>query len=204
LSLGLMGGTFDPIHFGHLAAAEEVRAGFGLDKITFIPSARPPHKQGKTITDSEHRYTMAVLATVGNPFFEVSRVEIDRPGPSYTIETVRHFKGLYPDQTVYFITGADAILEMVTWRHPEELLKMCEFIAVTRPGYDLKGLVALQETFGQDAVKKVHPYRVTALAISSSELRHRVSQGRSIRYLVPEPVEEFIHKMGLYKKPEGS
>lgn len=200
LNLGLMGGTFDPIHLGHLAAAEEVRTGFGLDKIVFIPSARPPHKSGKVITDSEHRYTMTVLATVDNPHFEVSRIEIDRPGPSYTIDTVRHFKSRHPHDKLYFITGADAILEIFTWKDARALLEMCEFIAVTRPGYDLTGLGSLAERLSRETVSNIHPFSVTALAISSSELRQRIAMGRSIRYLVPDMVEQYIYKTGLYKQ----
>jgi len=195
-----MGGTFDPIHLGHLVAAEEVRAGFGLDRIVFMPSARPPHKPGRVITSAEDRYTMTRLATASNPFFLVSRVEIDREGPSYTIDTVAYFREQYPDQEIFFITGADAILEIFTWREPRRLLSMCKFIAVTRPGFDLAGLSSLKDKIGDEVLDRIHTFPVTALDISSSDLRERIRAGRSARYLVPEPVLEFINETGLYSQ----
>ncbi|WP_406616374.1 nicotinate-nucleotide adenylyltransferase [Candidatus Caldatribacterium sp.] len=190
---GIMGGTFDPIHYGHLVTAEEVRDYFGLEEVVFVPSGRPPHKIGQKITDPEHRYLMVVLATITNPYFSVSRVEIERPGPSYSIDTVRYFKSLWGEDTeIYFITGADAFAQISTWNNPEELLRLCTFVAASRPGYRLQ---QLEEPF-KDRVKIIE---VSALAISSSEIRRRVKRGESIKYLLPEAVENYIYKNRLYR-----
>ena len=193
LKKGIMGGTFDPIHYGHLVTAEEVRDYFGLEEVVFVPSARPPHKIGQKVSDPEHRYLMVVLATVTNPYFQVSRVEIERPGPSYSIDTVRYFKNLWGEDTeVFFITGADAFSQISSWNNPEELLKLCTFVAASRPGYRLLGV----ENKYQGRVSTIE---VSALAISSSEIRWRVKRGESIKYLVPEAVENYIYKNELYR-----
>ncbi len=189
---GIMGGTFDPIHYGHLVTAEEVRDYFDLDEVVFVPSGRPPHKIGQKITDPEHRYLMVVLATVTNPYFSVSRVEIERPGPSYSVDTVRYFKTLWGKETeVFFITGADAFAQISTWNNPQELLTMCTFVAASRPGYKLN--------IDKDFRDRVRIIEVSALAISSSEIRRRVRRGESIKYLLPETVEHYIYKNGLYR-----
>ena len=138
-SFAIMGGTFDPFHYGHLVTAEVVKHRFGVDKIMFIPTGRPAHKEGKKVVDNEIRYKMTCMATESNKDFVVSRIEIDRPGKTYSIDTVRELKKMFgPDKKFYFITGADAILDILKWRDPEELLKLCEFITVTRPGYAKK------------------------------------------------------------------
>ncbi len=187
-----MGGTFDPIHHGHLVTAEEVRDYFDLDEVVFVPSARPPHKIGQEVSDPEHRYLMVVLATVTNPYFQVSRAEIERPGPSYSIDTVRYFKDLWGERTeIFFITGADAFSQISSWNNPEELLELCTFVAASRPGYRL-----LVEKKYQAKGKTIE---VSALAISSSGIRWRVKRGESIKYLVPETVENYIYKNGLYR-----
>ncbi len=200
--IGVMGGTFDPIHIGHLVTAEEARKQFQLDQVIFMPSGQPPHKEGRRNLDPEDRYLMAVIATASNPHFKVSRMEIDRPGPSYTIDTVRELHRLYGRNTeVYFITGADAILEILTWKEPERILEEATFIAATRPGYDLK---RLEESL-PEAEKKRHAtdprvlvMEIPALAISSTDIRDRVGEGRAITYLVPEGVAKFIEKNGFY------
>ena len=139
--IGVMGGTFDPIHHGHMVTAEEAWKQFGLDQVLFVPSGHPPHKEERKSLDPEQRYLMAVIATATNPHFSVSRMEIERPGPSYTIDTVRELHRIYGKNTeVLFITGADAILEILTWKEPELVLREATFIAATRPGYDLKKL----------------------------------------------------------------
>ena len=139
--IGVMGGTFDPIHIGHLVTADEALKQFDLDLVLFMPSGQPPHKESRNSLDTEDRYLMAVMATVSNPHFEVSRMEIDRAGPSYTIDTVRELHRIYGKNTeIFFITGADAILEILTWKEPEKVLRECTFIAATRPGYELKKL----------------------------------------------------------------
>ncbi|NSW76103.1 MAG: nicotinate-nucleotide adenylyltransferase [Candidatus Atribacteria bacterium] len=187
-----MGGTFDPIHYGHLVTAEEVRDYFDLEEVVFVPSARPPHKIGQEISDPEHRYLMVVLATVTNPYFRVSRVEIERPGPSYSIDTVRYFKSVWGEDTeIFFITGADAFAQISHWNNPTELLSICTFVAASRPGYRLCLESSLQG--------KVKVIEVSALAISSSEIRRRVKRGESIKYLLPEAVENYIYKNGLYR-----
>ena len=189
---GIMGGTFDPIHLGHLVTAEEVRDYFHLDEVVFVPSARPPHKVGQVITSPEHRYLMVVLATITNPYFRVSRVELERVGPSYAVDTLRYFREFWGDESeIYFITGADAFAQISRWNNPEELFRLCTFVAATRPGYKM---VSMEEKYRQ----KVKMIEVSALAIASSEIRRRVKKGESIKYLVPEAVENYIKKNGLY------
>ncbi len=138
-----MGGTFDPIHYGHLIAAEEARYRFQLARVVFVPCGQPPHKKPYAVTPAEHRYAMTLLATASNPHFIVSRIEIDRPGPSYSVDTVRLLRQQLPDAELFFITGADAVLEILTWKDSDELIGLCRFIAVTRPGYDLRQLERL-------------------------------------------------------------
>jgi len=203
-ALGIMGGTFDPIHYGHLVSAEAARHAFSLDKVVFVPTGRPPHKEHESITDAEHRYLMTVLATMGNPFFETSRIEIDRPGRSYTIDTIEEFRRRYPSAQIFFITGVDAILEILTWRNPDELLRKCRFIAATRPGYRLVQLETVLAPLGERAAERVEPLEVPALAISSSDIRRRVTEGRPIRYLLPDGVRSYIYKNSLYQVEAGT
>lgn len=194
-AIGLMGGTFNPIHYGHLVTAEAARDAFGLERVIFVPAGQPPHKTG-VIAPAEHRYLMTFLATASNDRFDTSRVEIDRPGPSYTSETLAHFHALDPDVQWYFITGADAVMEIVQWHAAREVFEYAEVIAASRPGYALR-LSALVPDLG-DRVKHIHHLEVPALAISSSDIRRRLAHGLSIRYLVPEAVEHYIRKNGLY------
>ena len=195
LSIGIMGGTFDPIHNGHLLTAECAAHQYNLDKVVFVPSGSPPHKTEQNITSGERRYIMATLATIGNPKFNVSRMEIDRTGLSYTIDTVREFKKNYPGAKIYFITGADAILEIFTWKKPGDLLEETEFIAASRPGYCLSELG--QEIY--DAYRdNIHILQIPNLAISSTDIRNRVKTGRTIKYQLPQEVETFIKKHNLY------
>jgi len=186
-----MGGTFNPPHIAHLICAEEVYEHFSLDKVIFIPSARPPHKHSDVI-DAQHRYKMTLLAIKDNPHFEVSRIELDRPGRSYTIETVKDLGNIY-GADIYWIVGADSILEMPSWKSIDELLNICSFIGINRPGYDIS------EAY-KWILDKILMTNVTEIGISSSEIRDMIRQGRSIRYLVPRPVEEYIYENGLYKK----
>jgi len=198
--VGIMGGTFDPIHYGHLVTAEVARHSFDLEVVIFVPAGRPPHKTEQRITDVEHRYLMTAMATVTNSCFEVSRVEIERPGPSYTIETMSEFRRRLGSQArLFFITGADAILEIWGWKDAQRLLKICEFIAATRPGYVLSGLETLLAQVEEPDRQRLHLLEVPALAISSSDIRERVRRGRPIKYLVPEVVENYIYKHGLYR-----
>ena len=188
--VGIMGGTFDPIHLGHLSTAEQARADLSLDEVIFIPAGAPAQKREST--PSEYRYLMTVLATAANPFFSVSRLEIDREGPTYTVETLRAMRGVRPGDRLFFITGADAILNILTWKDAQECLELAEFVAATRPGYDLR---KLEE---QDIRRWVEILDIPALAISSTDLRERFAEDRPVRYLVPREVEEFARKHGLY------
>jgi nicotinate-nucleotide adenylyltransferase len=204
-AVGIMGGTFDPVHHGHLVAAEAVRARLGLERVVFVPAGRPPHKEDRLVSDERHRYLMTVMATVTNPLFTVSRIEIDRPGPSYTVDTVQAFRdALGPSSPLYFITGFDAVREILTWREPELFLQLCQLVAVTRPGYRVDEVEALRTRLRRegDIADPLHILEVPALAISSSDIRRRVAAGEPIKYLVPESVETYIEKTGLYR-PEG-
>jgi len=199
-AIGVMGGTFDPIHFGHLVTAEAACEAYALEKVIFVPAGRPPHKVARNISDPRHRYLMTVLATIDNPRFAVSRVELDRPGYSYTVDTLRILLGEYPGREIYFITGADAVLEICSWRDPWSVLELCHFIAASRPGYHLQSLDRLRATLDELYDQRVHPLTVPALAISSSDIRERVRQERSIRYLLPASVEHYVQKHGLYRQ----
>jgi len=198
--LGIMGGTFDPIHYGHLLMAEEARQAFSLDQVVFVPNGRPAHKKSYLVSSPEDRYAMTLLATDSNHFFTCSRVEIDRPGLSYAIDTVRAFRVLYPDlDALYFITGADAVLEILTWREYDKLVEECRFIAVTRPGFVLE---RLREIADADFLHQISFLSIPSLEISSTDIRRRVSEGRSVKYLTPDAVEAYIGQHGLYH-PNG-
>lgn len=197
-SIAVMGGTFNPIHYGHLVAAETVRQELGVEKVLFIPAGKPPHKPSDAMYN-EHRYLMTVLATVSNPFFQVSRMEIDRPGFTYTIDTVTELKRICrKDCKIYFITGADAIESIMTWHEPERLLKICDFVAVTRPGYNKRKLLDAVGELIEKYNGKLNFLEVPALSISSTDIRNRVLAGKSVKYLVPEEVEAYIMKSGIY------
>ena len=197
--IGIMGGPFDPIHVGHLMTAEAVRDEFGLDKVLFIPAAVPPHKLDQQVTDARHRYLMTVLATTSNPHFDVSSIEMDRPGPSYTIDTIYELRRQYGENTdLFFITGADAIAEIPTWDRIEELLGLCQFIAATRPGF-LPNVDNIKEYFGELGSARIHRLETPELEISSTNIRDRLKRGFSIKYIVPPGVEDYIYKEGLYK-----
>lgn len=199
--IAIMGGTFDPIHHGHLASAETVRAEFGFDKIIFIPSGIPPHKDAKHVTDCERRYLMTSNAIASNDFFDISRIEIEREGNTYTIDTVKEIKQQYSHSNteLYFITGADAVLEILTWYNAEELLQICSFIAITRPGYQNQKLSEQVEYLRREKKANIFFLEVPALAISSTDIRDRVQHGKPIKYLVPDSVENFIYKYRLYQ-----
>ncbi len=200
-SAAIMGGTFDPIHYGHLVAAEAARVKFQLDKVFFVPNRQPPHKKDYQVTAAKHRYQMTVLATITNPHFYVSRIELDRPAPSYTIDTLRSVKELLGSKTqVFFISGADAILDILTWKDVDEVMEMCYFIAATRPGYRLEELGRRLGYLLKKYSHKVFCVEVPALAISSTDIRERVTQNRPIKYLLPESVENYIYKYELYKR----
>lgn len=199
--LGIMGGTFNPIHYGHLVTAEEAYSQFELDKVMFMPSGQPPHKEPGEALPAEDRYLMTVIATASNPHFTMSRLEVDRRGPSYTIDTLMVLHQIYPLAEIFFITGADAILEILTWKDPQKLAKYCSFIAATRPGYSLRKFqVALHVEKNQlnKFKPKIHFMEVPILAISSTDIRSRVREGRSIKYLLPDGVANYIYERGFY------
>jgi nicotinate-nucleotide adenylyltransferase len=189
--IGVMGGTFDPIHHGHLVAASEVRSRFELDEVVFVPTSQPYHKPDLLVSPAEDRYLMTVVATAANPSFSVSRVDIDRGGQTYTYETLLDLRDLYPDARLFFITGADALAAILSWHRVDELFDLAHFIGVNRPGYQLddhhlpEGTVSLVE--------------VPAMAISSTSCRSRVAAGEPIWYLVPDGVVQYINKRGLYR-----
>jgi nicotinate-nucleotide adenylyltransferase len=186
-----MGGTFDPVHHGHLVAASEVQSLFSLDEVAFVPSGKPWQKAGRSVSPAEHRYLMTVIATASNPGFWVSRVDIDRPGPTFTIDTLRDLAAQQPDAELFFITGADALEQIVSWKDADELFRLAHFVGVTRPGYVLS-----DDHLPRDAVSLVE---VPAMAISSSVCRERVMAGRPVWYLVPDGVVQYIGKHRLYR-----
>ncbi|KRE55713.1 nicotinate-nicotinamide nucleotide adenylyltransferase [Phycicoccus sp. Soil748] len=185
-----MGGTFDPIHHGHLVAASEVQALFGLDEVVFVPTGQPWQKDTREVSPAEDRYLMTVVATASNPRFTVSRVDIDRPGPTYTIDTLRDLHAQRPDDELFFITGADALAQILSWKDADELFELAHFIGVTRPGYVLSesGLPADRVTLQE----------VPAMAISSTDCRARVERSEPVWYLVPDGVVQYINKYRLY------
>ena len=189
---GVMGGTFDPIHLGHLAAASEVAHSFSLDEVVFVPAGIPWQKSHRRVSPAEDRYLMTVIATAADPRFTVSRVDVDRPGPTYTVDTLRELRQTWGDEgETFFITGADALNDILSWHETDEVLRLAHLVGVTRPGHVLsdpglpQGRVTLLE--------------VPSLAISSSDIRSRVAAGQPIRYLVPAGVESYIAKLGLYR-----
>jgi nicotinate-nucleotide adenylyltransferase len=191
--IGVMGGTFDPVHHGHLVAASEVQSRFELDEVVFVPTGEPWQKTSRQVSAAEDRYLMTVIATASNPRFSVSRADIDRGGPTYTVDTLRDLRAGYPDADLFFITGADALEQILSWHQADEMFALAHFIGVTRPGYDLNdhhlpvGAVSLVE--------------VPAMAISSTDCRRRVAGGRPVWYLVPDGVVQYISKRSLYAPP---
>jgi nicotinate-nucleotide adenylyltransferase len=185
-----MGGTFDPLHHGHLVCASEVAGLFALDEVVFIPSGAPWQKSSREVSPAEDRYLMTVIATAGDPRFSVSRIDVDRAGPTYTKDTLEELRTQRGDVELFFITGADALAQILTWRDAEEVLRLAHFVGATRPGYDASGA-----GLPQGAATIVE---IPALAISSSDCRDRVRRGAPIRYLVPDGVLSYIEKRRLY------
>ncbi len=204
MRLGILGGTFDPIHFGHLLAAEEARVTLRLDRVLFAPAGDPPHKQGYAILPIAHRLRMVRLAISDNPAFDISAVDMDRPGPHYTIDTIQLIRnewGTGIDET-YFIMGADSLAHLLTWHQPDQLVDLCRLAVVARPGYraDLAELEAALPNISH----RLDWVEMPVLGISSSDLQRRVREGHSIRYQVPAAVVEYVTEHGLYREDRQS
>ncbi|UIZ91738.1 nicotinate-nucleotide adenylyltransferase [Corynebacterium sp. CNCTC7651] len=198
MRLGVMGGTFDPIHHGHLVAASEAAHRFELDEVVFVPTGRPWQKAGRKISPAEDRYLMTVIATASNPQFNVSRVDIDRGGPTYTIDTLRDLREEYPNAELFFITGADALSSIMSWHDWDKMFDLAQFVGVTRPGYELT-----EDMLPADIQERVHLLDIPAMAISSTDCRTRAAQGRPVWYLVPDGVVQYIAKHELYVSRAG-
>ena len=212
--IGLFGGTFDPVHYGHLRAAEEIQERLGLTRVIFIPAAIPPHKADGAVASGPHRLAMVRHAVTPNPTFEVSDVEIRRPGKSYSIETIRHFQETFGDEvSLYFAMGIDAFLEIATWKSVDEIFSTCHFVVMTRPGYALKDLeeivpldLAKQFCYDQNGGGWLHesgysirPCEISLLDISATSIRNRIGETRSVRFLAPEKVLAYIDEHRLYR-----
>ena len=201
--LGIMGGTFDPIHYGHLVTAQQALGDLGLDVVVFMPAGSPAFKQDKKVSSGEDRYAMTLLATSGNPLFHSSKFEVAREGITYTADTLKLLRSFYPENVeFYFITGADAIIEIVTWHDAGTIGQLAHLVGATRPGYDLER--ARQAIASSPYEFDVTYLEVPALAISSSYLRKRCAEGQSLRYLTPDSVIGFIEKNRLYEPGEGA
>lgn len=212
--IGILGGTFNPIHYGHLRAAEETAESLGLHKILFIPAARPPHKSAKPAAPIADRLAMVKTAIAGRSGFEASDIELQRQGPSYTVDTLKELKKIHGGARLFFMTGADAILDIGSWKDYKRLFDLAEFVVFSRPGYDitdlglvLKTLVdssynwnAQRDAYECGGKKSVYLRLISRLDISSTEIREAVKDGKSVRYLLPDPVREYIEEKGLYKE----
>ena len=195
--VGVMGGTFDPIHHGHLVAASEVQSSYDLDEVVFVPTGQPWQKSGRAVSAAEDRYLMTVIATAANPRFWVSRVDIERGGPTYTVDTLRDLRSAMPDAELYFITGADALAGIFGWRGHEQLFELAQFVGCTRPGYEMDA--AALASIPSDRVAMLE---IPALAISSTDCRERQRGGQPVWYLVPDGVVQYITKHRLYEATE--
>lgn len=197
--IGILGGSFNPIHYGHLIAATEVVEQMGLDRIVFIPSARPPHKEHSDLESEAHRYIMTRMAIASQPIFEASRIEMNRPGLSYTVDTIRYLKHQDPESDFYFIMGADALALIGSWKDPEGIAELCAaIVAVSRPGSHSDFVPGDQLDVGPSFISKLRYLDIPGVDISSTDIRRRIREGRSISYLVPQEVESYIHNKRLY------
>jgi nicotinate-nucleotide adenylyltransferase len=195
MRVGMMGGTFDPIHYGHLFLAEAARVEFNLERVLFIPNGTPPHKKTYNLTPAEHRFEMTRIATATNPYFECNDTEMHRTGPSYAVDTLTSLKALLPEAELYYITGVDAVAEVLTWRNHEKVFELAQFIAASRPGYDSDSLTSrLPATY----LERIQHISSLSVDTSSTEIRSRLSKALPIRYLIPDEVLEYICKHNLY------
>ncbi|RKU26023.1 nicotinic acid mononucleotide adenylyltransferase [Candidatus Poribacteria bacterium] len=193
MKIAVMGGTFNPIHYAHLISAEQVREGLNYDKILFVPAARPPHKSQPDMVSAEHRYQMVKLATAQNPYFDVSRIELDRNGPSYTIQTIKVLRQTLKEITdLAWIIGADSLIEYKIWKDFDDVLKLCTLVVTTRPNYDL-------EQVPLEIRNQITIFRITGSDISATEIRNRIRKKLSVRYLIPEVVVNYINEHHLFQ-----
>jgi nicotinate-nucleotide adenylyltransferase len=199
-TMGILGGTFDPVHYGHLSAAECVRCEFGLDKVIFMLSAQPPHKKGQRVSAASERLAMVQSAIADNPAFQASALEMQRPGYSYTVDTIEYCLAASPGMLIYFILGVDALQLISTWKDYTRLVGLCQFIAITRPGFTLDPDDAAFADVPRTLWKHLHLLEIPGNLVSSSDIRDRVKNGKTIKYLVPPAVEEYIYSKGLYRE----
>jgi len=200
--IGVLGGTFDPIHYGHLAAAEEARVRVNLEKVLFVVAGVPPHKQDEDVTPVEHRLAMVRLGIASNPHFGISRVDVERPGPSYTVDTISILQEQWgPEVELFFVMGLDSLVEVPTWHQPQRLIRLCRFVAVSRPGFEVD-MRQLEDSV-PGISSRVEIIDMPEVEISSSDLQRRVHEGLPIKYQVPEEVESYISKFRLYEPPAG-
>lgn len=199
-SLGIIGGAFNPIHYGHLIAAECARVEFNLDQVLFVPAHTPPHKEESDILDQAERYRMVEMAVLSNPAFRVSDLELKRAGVSYTVDTLEYFCRHYPSSEIFFIMGLDSLFILDTWKDVERLIQLCRFIIVTRPGYNIKEEVGIRKRLPAEFWSQANFLAIPGLDISSSDIRMRVAQGKPIRYMLPETVENYIRQNNIYRE----
>ena len=197
--IGIIGGTFDPIHNGHLIIAENSRKTFNLDKVIFMPAGIPPHKRDKDISSNLHRYNMTLLAINSNQYFLISDLELKKEGISFTIDTIKYLKSIYEDTDIYFILGSDSLFQIDKWKDYEELLTLCHFVVAKRPSYNNQELENKVDKLNSLYNSSIHIVEGPVLEVSSSDIRERVRRGDYISYLVPRSVEEYIYKHGLYR-----
>lgn len=198
--VGIMGGTFDPIHMGHLAAAEGARHLVGLHRVVFMPNRQPPHKAGRPVTSAEHRAAMVRLAIAGNPAFAFSDLELHREGPSYTLHTVRAIMEQHPDWRLAFLAGMDSLVDLTTWYEYRTLLTLIDMVIFTRPGYSEAQRDAALAALGTELTGRIRLIEVPGVAVSATMLRERAREGYPLRYLVPDAVERYIEENGLYRE----
>lgn len=201
--IGVIGGTFDPIHYGHLAAAEEARVRVNLEKVLFVVALLPPHKLDEDVTPVEHRLAMVRLGIASNPHFEISLVDVDRPGPSFTVDTISMLQEQWgPDTELFFVMGLDSLVEVPTWHQPERLIRLCHLVAVSRPRFEVD--MRQLEASAPGISSRVEIIDMPEVDISSSDLQRRVKEGLPIKYQVPEEVERYIIEHRLYEQSAGS
>jgi nicotinate-nucleotide adenylyltransferase len=200
--IGVLGGTFDPPHVGHLWLATLAADALALDRVLFMPASQPPHKRGRRLSAAADRLLMTRLAIAGDPAFELSPLEMERPGPSFTVDSVEELRRIYGGSALFLLMAADSLAQIDTWREPDRLLSMIEWAVGPRPGSQLPGRAALRERFGR-AAARIHLLDGPSLDVSASQIRRRVAAGRAIRYLVPVAVERHIAERGLYRRPAG-